>query len=126
MPLHWTIDSQRRTVEIVADGNVSLADAMAFFDAIEGAKALPYTKLLDCRRGLSSMTAEELSSIAVRIRGHHDQSVMGAFAVVATDMQAQFLARVLGAAAVADRPIKMFTDIAPARRWRDAQSRRAP
>ena len=37
MPLYWTIDSRKRTVDVVADGEVSMADAMAFFEAVEGA-----------------------------------------------------------------------------------------
>jgi hypothetical protein len=121
MALHWTIDSQRRTVDIAADGEVTAADAMAFFDAIEGAQALPYNKLLDCTRGSTAMTPEDLMSIVVRIRAQHGLSVMGALAVVATPEQAQILAGVLGAAAVADRPIKIFDELRPARRWLDAQ-----
>jgi hypothetical protein len=42
MPLYWTIDSELKTVDIVAEDDVTLTDAMAFFDAIEKAAALPY------------------------------------------------------------------------------------
>ena len=121
MPLHWTIDSQLRTVDIVAEDDVTLADAMAFFDAIEGAAALPYNKLFDGRRGRPAMTAEELMAIVVRIRSQHGLSTMGALAVVASPEQAHYLARVLGAAAVADRPLKVFDELKAARRWFEAQ-----
>ena len=121
MPLHWTIDSQLRTVDIVAEDEVTVADAMAFFDAIEEAEALPYNKLFDGRRGRAAMTAEELMAIVVRIRSQHGLSTMGALAVVASPEQAHHIARILGAAAVADRPLKVFDELRTARRWFEAQ-----
>lgn len=98
MALHWTIDSRRRTVDVVADGDVSMADAMAFFDAVEGANALSYSKLLDGTRGHAAMTPDDVLSIIVRIRGLHALDTMGALAVVARAEQAQRIARLLGAA----------------------------
>lgn len=126
MPLNWTIDSQARRVEIVAEGDVTMAEAMAFFEAVEGAGALPYDKLLDGARGTAAMAPEELMAIAARIRAQHGLSSVGALAVVATREQAQSLARLLGALAVADRPLKVFDEIRPARRWLDLQAARRP
>jgi SpoIIAA-like len=126
MALHWTIDSRRRTVDVVADGDVTMADAMRFFDAVEGANALAYNKLLDGSRGQATMTPDDVLSIIVRIRGLHALGTMGALAVVATAEQAQRIARLLGAAAVADRPMKVFDDVRQARRWLEAQPPRSP
>ena len=126
MALYWTIDSRRRTVELVADGDVTMADAMGFFDAVEGASALSYSKLLDGTRARAAMTPDDVLSIIVRIRGLHALGTMGALAVVATAEQAQRIARLLGAAAVADRPMKVFDDVRQARRWLEAQSSRSP
>ena len=121
MALYWTIDSRRRAVDVVADGEVSMADAMAFFDAVEGANALPYSKLLDGTRLRAAMTPDDVLSIIVRIRGLHAQGTM-----VATAEQAERVARLLGAAAVADRPMKVFDDVRQARRWIEAQPPRLP
>ena len=126
MALYWTIDSRRRTVEVVAEGDVSMADAMAFFDTVEGAEALTYSKLLDGTRAQAAMTPDDMLSIVVRIRGLHALGTMGALAVVATAEQAQRIARLLGAAAVADRPMKLFEDVKPARRWLEARPPRHP
>jgi stage II sporulation SpoAA-like protein len=126
MALHWTIDSRKRTVDVVADGDVTMADAMRFFDAVEGANALSYSKLLDGSRGQAAMTPDDVLSIVVRIRGLHALGTMGALAVVATAEQAQRIARLLGAAAVADRPMKVFSDVRQARRWLEAQPTRSP
>ena len=125
MALYWTIDSRRRAIELVADGEVSMADAMAFFDAVEGAEALAYSKLLDGTRARPSMTPDDLLSIVVRIRALHALGTMGPLAVVATAEQAERIARLLGAAAVADRPMKVFEDVKQARRWLEAQPSRS-
>ncbi len=121
MALYWTIDSRRRTVEVVAEGDISMADAMGFFDAVEGAEALSYSKLLDGTAARAAMTPDEMLSIVVRIRGLHALGNMGPLAVVATAEQAERIARLLGAAAVADRPMKVFEDVKQARRWLEAQ-----
>jgi hypothetical protein len=126
MALNWTIDTDRHTVDIVAEGDVTVAEAMAFFDDIELKEALSYNKLLDGARGRADMTNDDLMAIAARVRSQHSVGVMGALAIVVTPEQAQRIARVLGAAAVADRPLKVFDEIRPARRWRDAQARRLP
>ena len=86
MALYWTIDSRRRTVDVVADGEVSMTDAMG------------------CMRW----------------------EPWGALAVVATAEQAERVARLLGAAAVADRPMKVFDDVKQARRRSEAQPFRIP
>jgi hypothetical protein len=126
MALYWTIDSRKRTVDVMADGDVSMADTMAFFDAVEGANALPYNRLLDGTGARAALTPDDVLSIIVRIRGLHALGTMGALAVVATAEQAQRIARLLGAAAVADRPMKVFDDVKLARRWLEAQPSRHP
>jgi hypothetical protein len=126
MALYWTIDSRKRTVDVMADGDVSMADTMAFFDAVEGANALPYNRLLDGTGARAALTPDDVLSIIVRIRGLHALGTMGALAVVATAEQAQRIARLLGAAGVADRPMKVFDDVKLARRWLEAQPSRHP
>lgn len=121
MPLHWTINSQMRTVDVVARDEVTVADAMAFFDATEGAAALSYKMLIDGSGGWATMTGEDMMALVVRIRHQHRLSVMGALAIVVSPEQAHQFARVLGAAAVADRPMKVFDELKPARRWLEAQ-----
>jgi hypothetical protein len=91
-----------------------------------GANALPYSKLLDGPRARATMTPDDVLSIIVRIRGLHALGTMGALAVVATAEQAERIARLLGAAAVADRPMKVFDDVRQARRWIEAQPPRIP
>ena len=119
MPLYWTIDSKARLFTGIAEGNVSLNDAIDLLEAMAGAKAMSYRKLFDGRAATPSMTADELLSLCARIRSYHDQGMMGALALVATGEQTVVFARLLGALASAERPIKVFANPRQARNWID-------
>jgi hypothetical protein len=117
MPLYWTIDSKARLFTGLAEGNVSLNDAIDLLDAMAGAKAMTYRKLFDGRAGIASMSPDELLSLCARIRSYHDQGMMGALAIIATPEQTVVFARLLGALASAKRPIKVFENPRQARNW---------
>ena len=90
------------------EGEVTLADAMSLLDALAGARALSYRKLFDGRAVRSSMTGDDLLAVCAKIRAYHEQGPVGALAIVGTDEQSVQFARLLGALAAADRPIKLF------------------
>ena len=117
MPLYWTIDSKARLFTGIAEGNVSLNDAIDLLEAMAGAKAMTYRKLFDGRAAIASMSPDELLSLCARIRSYHDQGMMGALAIIATPEQTVVFARLLGALASAKRPIKVFENPRQARNW---------
>lgn len=119
MPIYWTIDSRQQLVVGTAEGDVTCADADDYLDAVEGGGALTYRKLYDARAGNVLMDQDEMMAVAVRMRNYHDQPV-GPLAIVLTDDMAAAAARMLGILASADRPIKLFASLAPARRWIDS------
>jgi hypothetical protein len=121
MPLYWTIESRTKLVTLVAEGEVFLEDAVACLAAVHGASATPYRKLFDGRRGVSSMTEQELLMVGAEIRAHHRHSKVGALAVVAPPEQTGAFGRLLGTLAMADRPMRLFDELAPAQRWLDEQ-----
>jgi hypothetical protein len=123
MPLYWTIDSKDRLFTGVGEGEVTLDDAMSLLEAMAGAGALPYRKLFDARAVTSKMTAEELLGVCAKIRTYRDQGPVGAVAIVATPELTLSFARLLGALASADRPMKVFTSLRQARNWLDQQAR---
>ena len=123
MPLYWTIDSRAELVSAVAEGDVTLADAMTFLRTLSGAKVTHYRKLFDGRAGRSTMTAQELLMITAEIRAHHGLGKVGALAIIAHPEQTEPFARVLGALALADRPMRLFDNPTRARNWLDAQAR---
>jgi len=121
--LYWTIDSKERVFTGSGEGDVTFADAMALLDALAGAKALSYRKLFDGRAVQSPMTGEELLALCARIRGYHEQGPVGALAIVCTPEQTVAFARLLGALAAADRPIKLFPSLRQAHTWLGYQRR---
>jgi hypothetical protein len=122
MPLYWTIDSKARLFTGVAEGDVTMSDAIDLLEAMEGAKAMSYRKLFDGRGAVPSMSADELLSLCARIRSYHEQGMMGALALVATAEQTMVFARLLGALASAKRPIKVFDTPRQARNWIEDQA----
>jgi hypothetical protein len=118
MPLYWMIDSRQQLVVVTAEGDVTRADADDYLDAIEGGGAVAYRKLYDGRAGNFMMNHDEMMAVAVRFRSYHHRPV-GALAIVLPQDKAEPVARVLGILASAERPLRLFTSLAPARRWID-------
>ena len=122
MPLHWTVDSKDRLVITVADGDVTRAEVEDFLEAMNGAGTRGYRKLFDGSRGETAMTPEDMLAIGVQIRAHHATGGKpGAMAVVVPPHKAELVSRVLGILATADRPMRIFSEPEPARRWIESQ-----
>jgi hypothetical protein len=128
MALHWFIDSRERLIIVTAEGPVSRADIDGLLDAVTGAKALPYRKLVDATAGRFAMGALDLLAIGARVRSLHSGSV-GAVALVLPDGLPRdgepddaptLVARLIGILASAKRPLRMFKSVTAARRWLDS------
>ncbi len=116
MPLYWTIDSRQKLVTVTCEGDVTRADLVDYLNVVEGAGALTYCKLFDGTAFQTSMTALDMLEIGARFRNYHAQPI-GPLAIVLPPDKADLFARVLGILAAADRPMRVFTRLAPARRW---------
>ncbi|MDP1752935.1 MAG: hypothetical protein Q8L22_26075 [Reyranella sp.] len=117
MPLHWTIDPERRLMTAVAEGEVTRAEFEAYLDAMGEAGANGYRKLFDGSRGDTRMPAEEILALGVRMRTAHETGPMGPLAVVVPEALAEPLGRVLGMLAAARRPMRVFGEARAARKW---------
>ncbi len=118
MPLHWTVDSKERLVIATAEGAVTRAEVENYLEVMNGAGTLSYRKLFDCSRGDTAMTAEDMLAIGVQIRARHATAgTLGPLAIVVPPDQSELVSRVLGILAAADRPMRIFSDAEPARRW---------
>lgn len=118
MPLHWTVDSKERLVITIADGDVTREDVDIFIQAMNGAGTLSYRKLFDGSRGETNMTPDDMLAIGVQIRARHSVGGKpGPLAVVMPPGKADLVSRVLGILATADRPMRIFAEAEPARRW---------
>lgn len=117
MPLHWTVQSSTKLVTIVAEGDVTKADIEAYLAMVRGAGVVEWRKLFDARKGRDAFTAEEVESIGVRIRDAAATATVGPIAFVMPEVETPSLRRFLGFLAAARRPMKLFREIEPARRW---------
>jgi hypothetical protein len=116
MPLYWTIDSRQKLVAIVCEGDVTRADLVEYLDVVEGASALAYRKLFDGTAFQTSMTASDMLEIGARFRSYHSRPI-GPLAMVLPRDKADLFARVLGILAAANRPMRIFERLPPAKRW---------
>jgi hypothetical protein len=123
MPLHWTIDPQQRLATATADGDVTRADIETFHEELRQAGGFAYRKLFDAVRGNFVMEAQDLMALGVRLRASHDEGPIGPLAVVVSDEQFELAAQVLGMLAAADRKMRVFRQLGPARRWIDSLPR---
>ncbi len=118
MPLHWTVDSKERLVIARAEGAVTRAEIENYITVMNGAGTLAYRKLFDGSRADTAMTPEDMLAIGVQIRARHaTAATLGPLAIVVPPARAELVSRVLGILATANRPMRVFSDIEPARRW---------
>jgi hypothetical protein len=119
MPLHWTIDSKERLVITTADGEITREEAESYIAAVNGAGTHTYRKLFDGSRGETRMTPEDMLALGVQIRTWQaaGDGKPGPMAVVVPQDKAELVSRLLGILAAADRPMRVFSESEPARRW---------
>jgi hypothetical protein len=128
MALHWFIDSRARLIVVTAEGPVSRDEIDGLLDAVTGAKALGYRKLVDATAGKFALSAVEMLAIGARVRSLHGGSV-GAAALVLPgglprdgepDDAPTLMMRLVGILASAKRPLRLFKSVPAARRWLDS------
>lgn len=127
MALHWLIDSRKRLIVITAEGPVSRAEIDELLDAVTGAGALAYGKLVDASAGKFALSALDILAIGARVRTLHAGPV-GAVALILPGALPQgdgpedaptLVARLIGILASARRPLQIFKSASAARRWLD-------
>ena len=117
MPLHWTIDSKAKLLTVVAEGDVTRADFEAYLDVIDQAGLHTYRKLFDGLHADTSMGAEQLLAVGVRMRSSHQIYPVGPLAVAVAEDKVAMVSSVLGMLAAASRPMRVFHEAGRAREW---------
>ena len=118
MPIHFTIDHDKRCVEARAEGETGLEDVENFLDAIVLQSALPYRKLFDGRRSVAKYNDHDLMMLGARMSAYASNlGPRGAIAfIVASPAPASIPTRVINLAP-ANRPAKVFRSEDEARKW---------
>jgi len=117
MAVKWTIDPEDRMIVVIAEGDVTRAEVDAMLDAMQSDEVLTYRRFFDGTKADTKMPAEDLIALGVRMRGMHVHGGMGPLAVVVPAEKEEILERLFGMLAAANRPMRVFNDPVPARRW---------
>ena len=121
MPINYTIDHKARFVEAKFDGHLVLKDIEDFADAVVGAGALPYRKLIDGRTAHGTYTNDDVMALGARMAAYAEIGNRGALALVpAPDTSLELANRLLNLGKDG-RPAKAFLSIDAARKWLAAQ-----
>ena len=123
MPIKWTISHPERLVTVDVDGDVTLPQAEEYLDALVVADAMPYAKLLDCRKMLTAATDDEMMQLGARMRAYGSIMKGGPLVfVVADEVIEGYVRRYINLAA-ADRPVKIVQTMEQAQDWLKTQTR---
>lgn len=120
MPIKVKFDHALRTVEALAEGEVTLEDIEEFLDAVIVANALPYRKLFDGRTAYGKYTDEGVMRLAARFSAYSSLGRRGPAALVSSVDYYELASRVINLDR-RDSPARAFVDIDEARRWLEAQ-----
>lgn len=116
MPLYWLIDSRARLVTLTAEGKVMPPEMEDYLTAVKGAGAIGYRKIFDGTASDVAMSREDLLTLGARFRSLHTEPT-GALAIVLPRDKVERIEPILGVLAAAERPMRLFTTAAAARRW---------
>ena len=119
MPVSLEIDAARRMVTAVLSGRISIDDILGATDKVMVADAFSFAKLVDFGTATADLTDDDLRMIGARFQAYlsHVKGRKGPFAIVATNQIGRNRARMIAALSAAERPVKVFDDVAEARRW---------
>ena len=70
MPMRWTISHDERLVMVTAEGQVTLLEIEAYFDAVVLAGAQPYAKLLDASGMDARLSDADVMAIGARMSAY--------------------------------------------------------
>ena len=118
MPIHFTIDHDKRFVEARAEGETGLGDIEKFLDAVVLQGALPYRKLFDGRRAIAKYNDHDVMMLGARMSAYASNlEPRGPVAIISPNEAASDLAKRFFNLAKGNRPAKVFLSEDDARQW---------
>jgi hypothetical protein len=128
MPLHWTIDHDRRRVTATMLKTTTEQEVYDFLGEVIGAGAMPYAKLIDATAATKWITTERVGPLAATARLYSRMRLgpIGPLAIVAVTPQAGKRAEEYAALSDAARRVRIFDSIDKAEAWLSAQEAGPP
>ena len=122
MPIHFTIDHEKRHVEARAEGETTREDVEDFLDAVVLQGALPYRKLFDGRLAIAKYDDNDVMMLGARMSAYaNNLEPRGAVAFIAPNEAASDLAKRFINLSKSKRPAQVFLAEDAARKWLAAQ-----
>ena len=122
MPLRWKIAPLERMVVVIAEGEVTIDDLMAYFAALEKAGVAHYRKILDATRGENRLSEADREKLVAYSRSLGWRGTPGAMAVVTgASGKEDFVADVRSMLRTGRR-MRAFTTIHEAREWLESET----
>lgn len=110
------ISSRERLVTVTGEGRVGRSDIEGWLDVVDGARLLPFRKLVDLGASTLDLAADDMMTLGIRFRAHHARP-MGPLALVLPPEVPESVERGLGILAAGERPMRLFRSLPRARHW---------
>ncbi|NQW52949.1 MAG: STAS/SEC14 domain-containing protein [Rhodospirillales bacterium] len=123
MPLRWEILHSEKLIHVVAEGEVTLKEMEAHFDALVVADALAYSKLFDATLLNPVYDDADVMAMGARLSAYTSHFPSGPLAVVGRDESVVMAFRRFVNISPSDRPAAIFKTEAKARAWLATQAR---
>lgn len=117
MPIHFTIDHERRFVDVRGSGAILLQDILDYFDALVVDGGMPYPKLIDMRGVVTKISDEDMMTLGARVSAYASLEPRGPIAVVSNAPESDLFIRRFMNLGGARRPMRLFDSIDAARDW---------
>ncbi|WP_425064203.1 hypothetical protein [Reyranella sp.] len=117
MPLRWEILDPQKLIHVVAEGEVTLKEMEAHFDALVVANALGYSKLFDATRLKPVYDAADVMAMGARLSAYTEHFPSGPLAVIGRDESVVLAFKRFVNISPSKRPAALFSTEKKARAW---------
>jgi hypothetical protein len=117
MPIRWGVNHAARIVSVTGTGVLTKTDIDGYLDDLAAAATLSYGKIFHMDGCSLQLSKDDLAAIGARIRSHEVHGPMGRVAVAAGSDELYEQAAEFNANVLADRPMRIFRDVASAVAW---------
>ncbi len=117
MPLRWEILHSQKLIHVIAEGEVTLKEMEAHFDALVVANALAYSKLFDATRLKPVYDDADVMAMGARLSAYTDHFPSGPLAVVGRDEAVALAFKRFVNISPSKRPASLFKTESRARAW---------
>src|SRR4051812_228865 len=111
MPIYVSVYHLDKMIIGKTEGDITLADIEGYLVDVVKAKAVSYRKIFDATSGTSQLTMEDVEILRTKLAEFTRSRNFGPFAVVTGGSREGRMANICQTASMADRPMRVFSDI---------------